>query len=121
MMLRRHGNSILYSGIALAAVACLAGLVASNPLPEKTLTDLGCLGGGSYEDCPRFWRFGGGDGFVGQRAYDPNTKIMCSPSCTARDGTPDKKCGLIMVLHGIDSSPSDMVSITQQYRMLSLV
>jgi hypothetical protein len=77
--------------------------------PSKTLTPLGCVGGNSVPDCPKSWRFSGGPGYVGQRVGSDDTKIMCSPSCAIRDGSVDKQCSLIMVLHGIYSNPQDMV------------
>jgi len=87
------------------------GLLAAAPAtdPPKTLTPLGCVGGDSSPDCPKSWHFSGGSGYVGQRTTDPNTKIMCSPSCATRDGSVDKQCSLILVLHGIYSNPGDMI------------
>jgi len=106
MVLIRLG-SFLCAMILHSNVGLLAAAPATDP--PKTLTPLGCVGGDSSPDCPKSWHFSGGSGYVGQRTTDPNTKIMCSPSCATRDGSVDKQCSLILVLHGIYSNPGDMV------------
>lgn len=125
MMFRCHG-SIFYCIVTVACGVILhsnGGLVAASPAndPPKTLTPLGCVGGDSSPDCPKSWRFSGGSGYVGQRVDDQNTKIMCSPSCTARDGSVDKECSLIMVLHGIYSNPGDMVRTNIREQILEIL
>ena len=111
MVFHSHTSIIgcILAAVYTAVLCSNHGVVAANPV-EKTLTPVGCVAGGSSPDCPMKWHFSGGNGYVGQRVGEENTKIMCSPSCTARDGSVDKECSLIMVLHGIYSNPADMVS-----------